>query len=259
MFKTHRLASASRSMPPASTFWHPVPQSCTTAFWYRTDSGINIFVYSGTALTGCRTVWHSGILKRGLPCTSILLAVESHTPCTLHLHTSGCGTGHTLHVHTGVGGKGDTLHVQTAGCGNEYTLHVHSAGCGNGYTVQNYYSGCGNGYTLHVHRQLLCVIRAIWYWKIICKCRNAEETLVRYRHFFRNSAASVRHRHQGSVRYRVSLISPALASYVRTWDYGDYRATVTTTGTGWRASEYSSLPSAVFAPSHRYIQSHIYS
>ncbi len=32
-------------------------------FWYRTGSGIRICFHSGTRLTGCRTVWHSGILK----------------------------------------------------------------------------------------------------------------------------------------------------------------------------------------------------
>ena len=63
----HSWASASRPMPPASVFRHPTFQSGTGAFrypdWvrYRTGSGIGILFHSGTGLTGCRTVWHSGI------------------------------------------------------------------------------------------------------------------------------------------------------------------------------------------------------
>ncbi len=48
----------------------------------RTGSGIRIFVHFYTRLTGWRTVRHSGILKWGTPCTSILLAVEMNTSCT---------------------------------------------------------------------------------------------------------------------------------------------------------------------------------
>ncbi len=38
----------------------PVPD-WVPLFWYRTSSSIGIFVYSGTGLTVCRTVRHSGI------------------------------------------------------------------------------------------------------------------------------------------------------------------------------------------------------
>jgi hypothetical protein len=66
---------------------------------------MGIFVHSGNGLSGgCRTVRHSGIVKKG----------------------------YTLHVHPSVdGGERDTLavHVQTAGTGSEkfkrFVLHVH--------------------------------------------------------------------------------------------------------------------------------------
>jgi hypothetical protein len=59
---------------------------------------------------------------------------------------------------------------------------------------------------MHVHRQLLMVLLLYEIKKIICKCRNAGEKLVRHRHsgFL----------HQDSVRSRWSRISPALPSYV---------------------------------------------
>ncbi len=38
----------------------PVPD-WVPLFWYRTGSGIGIFVHSGTGLTGCQTVLHSSI------------------------------------------------------------------------------------------------------------------------------------------------------------------------------------------------------
>ncbi len=70
----HSWASASRPMPPASTFRHPVSQSGTGGRsnpgpnWFPySGAGLGLalafFVHSGTGRTGCRTVWHSGILK----------------------------------------------------------------------------------------------------------------------------------------------------------------------------------------------------
>jgi hypothetical protein len=70
-------------------------------FRYRTGSDSCILFHSGTGLTGCRTVWHSGIYMR-TPCTSLLLVVERHirasmlllvdrkTFCT-SIYTSLCG------------------------------------------------------------------------------------------------------------------------------------------------------------------------
>ncbi len=55
----------------------------------------------------------------------------------------------------------------------------------------------------------------------ICKCWNAGVMLIRHWHFFRYSAASVRHQHSGiGVRYRWSRINPALLSYVVYKDKG---------------------------------------
>jgi hypothetical protein len=62
------------SWASASTFWHPVSQSGTGGWsnpvpnWFPySGTGLGLasafFVHSGTGLTGCRTVWHSGILK----------------------------------------------------------------------------------------------------------------------------------------------------------------------------------------------------
>ncbi len=53
------------------------------------------------------------------------------------------------------------------------------------------------------------VILAIWYWKIICKCRNAREKLVRYRVLpvVSCSSPASAFQHQGSVRYRWSWIT----------------------------------------------------
>ncbi len=95
-------------MPPASTFRHPVPQSGTDAFRYRTG-----FSYSGTGLVPAsaflfipvRTDWmpdadsltfrhlkngyilhvHTaggGGCERDTQCTSKLQVVEGDTPCT---------------------------------------------------------------------------------------------------------------------------------------------------------------------------------
>jgi hypothetical protein len=160
MLKTHRWASAFRP---------PVPQSCIGAFWYWTGPGINIFVYSGTGLTGHsdiptfrhfkkRSTLHMHIYTAGsgkaykyihpAHCTSILLSVELDTSCTSILVLVERATPCTSILLA--------VEMATAGCGNEYTLHVHSAGCGNGYTMHVHTTGCGNGYTLHVHRQLLC-------------------------------------------------------------------------------------------------------
>jgi hypothetical protein len=59
----------------------PVPD-WVPIFRYQTGSGIGIFVHSGTGLTGCQTVRHSGIQERCTPSRSILLAVKGDTPCT---------------------------------------------------------------------------------------------------------------------------------------------------------------------------------
>jgi hypothetical protein len=60
-------------MPPASAFWHPVSQSGSGASGTRPDHpysgfGIGIFIHSGSGLTRCRTARHSGISKRGTSC-----------------------------------------------------------------------------------------------------------------------------------------------------------------------------------------------
>ncbi len=96
----HSWTSASRTMPPASAFRHPVTQSGTRTFRYQTGSS-----YSGTGLGPLIPVpvpdwfWHRHFCsfrypgtgqsdipaykKKYTPCTSILLAVERHT-YTLH-------------------------------------------------------------------------------------------------------------------------------------------------------------------------------
>ncbi len=113
----NRWASASRPMPPASTFQHPVSQSPSEAFRYRTGSP-----YSGSGLDPlipvpdwfrhrpfyipvpdwpkCRTVRHSDIWKT-------LYKGEKDYPYYLHVHTASDGLGYTLylHVHTAGGGK----------------------------------------------------------------------------------------------------------------------------------------------------------
>jgi hypothetical protein len=76
-------ASASRSMPPALAFRHPVSQSNTGAFRFQTESP-----YSGTGLVpasaflfisvpDCLDAGQSDIpaFKKGTLCTSILLAL----------------------------------------------------------------------------------------------------------------------------------------------------------------------------------------
>jgi hypothetical protein len=147
----HSLASASRMIPPASAFRHPVSQSGTGAFQYRP------------------TFRH---LKWGTPCTSILLAGERDTPCTsillvvewknarqyywrwkrihhacpygwlrkwihparpyswlwkwLHPARPFCWLwkGIHLHVHSAGSRRDDTLHISTTGDGKGYTMHV---------------------------------------------------------------------------------------------------------------------------------------
>jgi hypothetical protein len=92
----HSWASASRLMPPASAFGHPVSQSSTGAFryWtgspifrYRSGSGIGIIPVPADWMPDSPTFRH---LERGTPpCTSILLAVERDTPCTYNVYTAG--------------------------------------------------------------------------------------------------------------------------------------------------------------------------
>ncbi len=86
-FLLHSWALASRPMPPASTFQHPVSQPGTGAFLYRTGSGIGAFVHSSIGLIRFRTVRHSDIDK------------EAGTPRKSTLETEGSGNCYTLYVH----------------------------------------------------------------------------------------------------------------------------------------------------------------
>ncbi len=53
---------ASRKLTPASAFYRTKKMpDCVSLVRYWTCSGIVSFFQSGTRLTGCRTVWHSGI------------------------------------------------------------------------------------------------------------------------------------------------------------------------------------------------------
>jgi hypothetical protein len=81
----HKLALASRPMPLEFAFWHPVSQSGTGAFRYRTGSGIADFVHFGTRLIRCRTVRHSGIDKKRTPRTSTLSTTDWDTTCEVTL------------------------------------------------------------------------------------------------------------------------------------------------------------------------------
>jgi hypothetical protein len=103
--------------------WHPVSQSGTGAFLYRTGSGNGFFVHSGTGLTGCRTVRH---LKNTLLCEKE------------YIQPARDGLGYTRHVHIAGGGKGYTTNylnilyreLQRMGC-THTRLRAGGWGCPN--------------------------------------------------------------------------------------------------------------------------------
>ena len=78
---THSWADAAGIGTPASVI----------SVRYRSSAGIVILYNSGSRLSGCRTVCHSGIYSLNVytadaedvaPCTSTLLVVERDTPST---------------------------------------------------------------------------------------------------------------------------------------------------------------------------------
>jgi hypothetical protein len=180
MTKTHKRLyiitgpAASRSMPPASEFRHPVSHSSIGVLWYRTGSPYSIPDW----FSNCDfcSFWYrtermpdSLIFKKGYTlhihtagggkaytlhtahCTYILLAVEMDTPCTSILQVV---KGKTPCTSILLAVERDTS-CHSAGCGNGYTLYISTTGGGKGQTA-----GCRNEYFLHVHTagQLVLVV-----------------------------------------------------------------------------------------------------
>jgi hypothetical protein len=92
LVKIHSWASASRPMPPPSALWHPVSQSGTGAFQYRTGSS-----YPGTGL---------------VPASAFLFI---RVPDWLDTGQSDIDKKNKHHIST----------LQTEGSGKWYTLYVH--------------------------------------------------------------------------------------------------------------------------------------
>ncbi len=165
----------------------PVPD-WVHLFQYCTGSGIGIFVHSGTGLIRCRTdipaFWKEStpclsillVVERDKPCTPILLAVEGDTPCTsillaLERHTP-C-TSILLVVEMDTLSPSVLLAVErdtpcpsillAAEMDTPFTSILPSVELDTPCT----------SILLAVEIDTLC-----WYWKIICKCRNAGEKLV---------------------------------------------------------------------------------
>ncbi len=147
----HSWASASRPMPPASAFQHPVSQSGTGAFWY----------WTGSSYPGTRLVLSSVFLFIPVPDWSD--AGQPATDKNVHLahpHYKRWTGIQPTYVHT-AGGERVALHVHIAGSETEYTLHFLTAGGVNGYTLHSHAAGCEKGYTLHARPYFW----QRWWWK----------------------------------------------------------------------------------------------
>jgi hypothetical protein len=91
-------------LTPASAFRHPVSQSGTGTFRYRT---VLLFRY--------RTGSSIGIFDHSRPLKTLSIGKK------VFMQPARDGLGYILHVNTAGGGKGYTLHVHTAGGGKGYT------------------------------------------------------------------------------------------------------------------------------------------
>ena len=110
----------------ASAFRHPVFQSGTEAFQYRTGSpasdGLGYTLYVNIVGGEKEYAVHPACTAGG----------EINTPCTstLPVVDVGGGQGHTLHVHSACSRKGYTMYAHTAGGGKDtpctIALHIHT-------------------------------------------------------------------------------------------------------------------------------------
>jgi hypothetical protein len=141
---------------------------------YTAGSGKGYNMHVHTAGDGKAYTCTSTLLavKRDTSCTSIPMAVEGDTHCmSILLAVERIQSAHPYCWQWKGIQPARPYFWQWKG----YHLHIHTADSGRRCV---HTAGARNGHTLHVHRRLLVVLLLL-FLKIICKCRNVRQKLVR--------------------------------------------------------------------------------